>query len=137
MLADILPALLAGFAGFIVFMVWLIWRAPRARPRHMLKHRPPKGTRPEVRVVIDGITYDVTEQMQRRADRPDGCAVWVIRGPEHVRMAKGSAPLVRVRNPVPLATEVVLMLARVGDRAQARFATQQEIDEDHEPYCGQ
>lgn len=129
--------LMGSFAALGVFyLCWLAyrWWAVRARIRHMLKNRPPKGTRPDTHITIEGIDYDVTEQLVRRADRSDGGAVWVIVGPQHVRMARGTAPTLHVCQPVPLATEVRLFLVASDDKTEARFATLEEIDEAHEPY---
>lgn len=104
--------------------VYMEVRYLRPRRRPAVDDRPPKGTRPQVRVEADGILYDLTDTLQRLPDDEKGDAVWQIHGPPHVVFADGP-PVLLLASPVPRQTNVKLHL--VGD--PPRFATAQEIEQ--------
>ncbi len=83
------------------------FRRKRAHPDTL-----PKGTRPRVHIECDGITYDVTDDLERQANEDD-MAVWLLHGPSHVIMRE--TPNVLVLAPIPAHTHIKLALTRHKD----------------------
>lgn len=98
----------------------------RSHARQMERNRPPKGTRPGVRLVYDDITYDLTDTLIRVSDRPaDGWARWVVIGPQHLRIRVSRPPMMEIAHPIPLDTAVLIDVT--GEPEDARFYTPDEI----------
>lgn len=97
--------------------------------RRAQRARPDSGTRPEVRLVVGELIFDMTDTLIRVPDS-DGQAVWVVLGPEHVRMTLADRPRVEIAQPLPMNTDVVLSVVR-SDHGEVRFCTREEIDRKH------
>lgn len=124
--------MLAGIVtGLVIYYLALrpLMRYLHRRRFHRIPDPPPKGTRPEVHLVYDEVTYDLTDKLLR-ADDQDGCAVWVVQGPQHLRIPDGQVIDLRIRRPQPRDTSVrfVLMVETSGF---GRFATRNEMRNDY------
>jgi hypothetical protein len=104
------------------------WRKVKTwhRRRWIIRNAPPVGSRPEVQVIIDGVSYEVTDTLIRLRAAP-GRARWAIVGPAHVRVQGGQSGIVQVSAPPPLSTTVEMLL--IGEPNGGRFMTVQEIKE--------
>lgn len=105
------------------------WVMRRMHSRSM-KDRPPKGTRPQVDITMDGVTYDLTDDLVRVADNERGWATWVVVGPQHLRLPRNMNPFVAITMPVPRMTEVSFAMIAI-DSDWCRFMTMEEIIEDN------
>lgn len=85
--------------------------------------RPPKGTRPEIRMMYDGVIYDLTEELERLGDDEYGCAQWQVHGPQHLRLTL--PPDIVIHGPIPHDTHLKLSL--IGGPDGSRFPTREEI----------
>lgn len=101
------------------------WRIRRPREWWTESRQLPRGTRPTVLLVVDEVTYDMTDSLLDAGVRDDGNHVWVIQGPPHVRLDNCGGILVKVANPVPERTR--LMLHVTGPRDNVRFETVDEL----------
>jgi len=91
--------------------------------RRRINKPPPKGSRPNVRVIVDGVTYDLSESLIRGPDQ-DGKATWFFEGPQHVRLF--GTLKTHIASPAPVDTRVQIMV--VGNpKDGGRFMTMEEI----------
>jgi hypothetical protein len=89
------------------------------------RHIPAKGTRPEVLLIHDGVTYDLTEQLLRIKDNKRGQAVWVICGPQHLKLREDLN--IQVGRPAPRNTGLKVDIKSEQGDDFGRFATLQEL----------
>lgn len=99
--------------------VWL-------RRRNWRPATAPQGTKPQVLLEVDDVTYDVTDQLYRVRDSDKGFARWLIFGPQHVVLKQDVTVTFAMRHPVPRNTLVEVMLVR-DDQPTGRFATFEEM----------
>lgn len=120
--------------GFLAgILLWRLLAQPIADwllRRWVRKAQPPKGTRPEIEITYDGVTYDLTDSLIRVADNEDGWAKWVIVGPPHLRLLRTVKPKAAITSPPPRETEVAVCVAAIDDD-WCRFMTMEEIVEMH------
>jgi hypothetical protein len=96
-----------------------MWKWWRRRPA-----RPPKGTRPQVRLVCDGLIYDLTDDLVLLPeDDENGCAVWQVYGPAHLALV--GTPVITIEHPVPVMTHIKIDL--IGGPQGSRFPASGEI----------
>jgi hypothetical protein len=114
---------------YMAVVVTRVWVAPRRRRRWLAKQAKPRGTRPAVHMVFEDVTYDVTDSLLDAGVQTYGKHLWVILGPEHIRMKpEQSGFWLRLQNPMPLDTLVEVPLTPVDDdEQQLRFMTVPEI----------
>ncbi len=126
-----------GFSGGLAFgtATWLLLRKlvlPLLHRwlmrRHVAKTALPRGTRPSVLMHYDGVTYDLTDSLLRAKDDPDGWVVWVVHGPQHLRLIH--PPTMEIRLPLPRQTHVRLTMQ--GSPDDSRFSTLDEIRKEFE-----
>lgn len=122
--------LLAAGAGiWIALAVRRMWVAPRwLQRRRMAKHAPPRGSRPEVHLVFEGVTYDLTETLLDAGVQAGGTHLWVTAGPGHIRLSPEQPGFwLDVPYLMPVDTVVEVPVTSSGERQQLRFMTAQEI----------
>ncbi len=128
----------AVLAGVVIFVAgWLsvpavtallAWRKHRRFSKHVEKTALPKGTRPDVKLIYDGVTYDLTDGLRRAEDEDGtGYAVWVVLGPAHLRMTE--PPDISIGLPLPRHTHVKLSMQ--GSPQDSRFSTLDEINKEY------
>lgn len=106
------------------FVMWWIVRpiiTPFVRWRHRA-HQPPKGTRPDVRLTFDAVTYDVTETLIRAPDTEEGLAIWIVTGPKHLVFHPGTPFRIDLKHP-----RVDIQI--IGNDVEGRFRTPEELRE--------
>lgn len=118
-------------AGAVAFLTYRQLSKILIRRRYH-KHRPPKGSRPSVRISYDEVIYDLSEELVRVNDSEEGLAVWIVVGPAHLLMTRRpEAVLVfSVLHPVPSLTDVRFPIQQV-DEDWCRFFTLDEIRESY------
>lgn len=99
-----------------------MWLAHRLRR----PARPPRGTRPVVRLTFEGVTYDVSDQLYRIRDTDTGNAQWLILGPQHIRLVQGCQMTFKMKEPVPKKTSLEMLVVRT-DEGEGRFASLSEM----------
>jgi hypothetical protein len=98
------------------------WR----QARWLAKNSPAKGTRPQVRLVHNGVTYDLTDQLLRVNDDEQDRAVWLVQGPQHLRFVDGEYINLQLEMPAPKKTSVTFQLTSLPS-GYGRFATLEEL----------
>lgn len=117
--------LLGGAAGGLLTVGVVVLVLSR-RARKAQAERPPKGTRPRVRTEIDGVLYDLTDDLVLAGENPIGFALWLVVGPPHLTMQE--PPTLLVAEPLPTHTEIRVSMR--GERNALRFATLEETQAD-------
>jgi hypothetical protein len=121
--------------GVVVGSLLGLYMARQAAPtvtrwildRRANRNRPPKGTRPTVRLTYTGVTYDLTDDLVRLPDDDKGFAVWAVLGPQHLRMQAGNTGRLDIIHPIPMMTNVTMRMT--GPPDAVRFETAEEIRE--------
>lgn len=104
-----------GEGGLLVRVAFRLGQAVGdLRERWHPTPRPPKGTRPVVRLHYDGIIYDLSEDLERVNDDDQGRAVWRVHGPKHLRMIEQAC--LEIDRPLPENT--ALDICFIGDPEQ-------------------
>lgn len=130
----LLGAVVGVILVFVVIPLLLVTILPLfgrwRRHRRYAKMRPPKGTRPEVRVHYDGVVYDVTDSLVRTIDDERNHAVWVVCDlVTALDPDRSSEMRVDIRNPVPRDTRVDLAMTLIPGTHTGRFMTADEVAE--------
>lgn len=127
--AVAVACILLAFWFSRVCIPWLAMRvAALIVHRRLKRDAPPQGTRPEVRLVVSGITYDVTDSLIDAGVKQDnGRQLWLVLGPQHLRVPQGSAMTVEIGAPVPRKTHVEVLIRGPADGG--RFWTFEELAE--------
>ncbi len=123
LLWSVLLGAVAGLLAYRLLFHRLLMRY--LAHRFYEQSRPPKGTRPEVRVVVDDVFYDVTDDLLRGEDDDRGHTVWYVVGPQHLRLTE--PPAVSIGHPTPKDTHVAVTMR--GEPGEARFETAESIRE--------
>lgn len=85
---------------------------------------PPRGTRPKVRLICEGVTYDVTDVLLDAGVQENNHHLWVVLGPAHVRVRSGGIRL--LTRLLPERTDIEVPVKETDDGA-LRFLTMAEI----------
>jgi hypothetical protein len=129
-LNDVLIVLGLLLAGILFFLLrWFV----RALARQCSdRWQPPRGSRPNVRIQVEGVIYDLTDDLVRVADIEQGMATWFVVGPPHLRLPHDGTLDSEVAV-LPEMTEVLFPLVSLGEDT-LRFMTAQEITATHQQY---
>lgn len=126
-LAQVIAVMVVmGIVASIGTRYWLrpwLWRR---RLRHLV---PPQGTRPDLQLTCDGITYDVTSVLLDAGVQDNGRQLWVLPGPEHVRLDRAGPDhgFWLGMKILPARTDIEVPVTVSDDGTTVRFMTMTEI----------
>ncbi len=128
-IGEWVAVMIAGF-GLGLLLATVVYR--RRRSREHGRAAPQRGDRPEVKLLHDGLTYDLTDELQRIADNDKGQAVWAVHAPQHLRFPASMVTVPLTTTIVPDTSLRLFMRAFADDQQQMwmRFATPEEITEE-------